>query len=181
MSYDLIKNALEYYDENRLLYNDVFKNARYIKLPDPREPEDNTIHFYNKNTELLFSSRYEIIGIYNNTYNTWAWGWSLPMFYKNKTSIAKKMLNYGIELEPHENIFLKTILINSRFRMISKIQYDVHAAIASYLSKQPLVYNNVYYQGIEQDERGLIDLQKTSAYPITNCLVLLDYEQFGLS
>ena len=56
--------------------------------------------------------------------------------------ISRKILNYGLDLTPDEQ-FLKSELITSRFRISSKIQLDIHVALASYLTKMPLIYKHI--------------------------------------
>lgn len=142
---NLVSDALEYYDGNYEKYNDLFKSVRYIKFSSTQnDMEHNIIHLYDNDKKEILKSRYEIIGLFNNTTSTWTWAWSISNFRKNTTYIARKILNYGAELDPDAK-FLKTELVTSRFRVANDIQLDIHAGIASYLSKQPLVYRyNAY-------------------------------------
>jgi hypothetical protein len=137
---NILSDALEYYDNNLERYNKFMSQVKFIKkIKSNNDLEHNVIIFYDKDKKVLLKSRYEIFGIYMNRINTWAWAWSIPFFKKNMTYISRKILNYGVELDP-DNGFLKTELINSRYRITSPIQLDIHSAVASYLSKQLLVY-----------------------------------------
>ena len=140
-----IPTALEYYDKNNEKYESFFKKIYYYKIiRGANELEYSYLSLYDENKNEIFRSRYENIGLYNNKSRTWAWAWSIPRFAKNTTTIARKIVNYGMEL-PYDSTFLKTELITSRFRITDLIQLDMHIAIASYLSKKPLVFHfNVY-------------------------------------
>lgn len=155
---NLIPDSLEYYDTNTEKYADVFKRVRYVKFIDVMKDMDhNVIHMYDVNKKELLHSRYEIIGVYNNKSKTWTWAWSIPRFRKNTTHIARKIINYGMDLDP-ESRFLKTELITSRFRITNPIQLDIHVAIASYLSKKYIVYKYVSYINFTADVDGLVDI-----------------------
>jgi len=170
---DIIKSALEYYDKNSETYKHKFDDAVYVEfIKFTNDTEHNIIKLYDKNKELIFTSKFEVLGIL--AYNVWMWGWAMPRLRKNTTSIIRKIFNYGAELDP-ENLVLKTELITSRFRISSPIQTDIHVGIASYLSKKPLIYKHysdiIYYT--EQFSK-IIKNPKKGAY-IIHYLFLLDY------
>src|ERR1700744_639366 len=123
----LVSDSLEYYDLNSEKYNNLFKNVKYVKFSDAsNDMEHNMIFLYDDHKNEILKSRYEIIGLFNNTTSTWTWAWSIASFRKNTTFIARKILNYGTELDP-DSKFLKTELITSRFQIASDIQLDIHA------------------------------------------------------
>ncbi|AYV84235.1 MAG: hypothetical protein Hyperionvirus20_13 [Hyperionvirus sp.] len=181
---NLIPDSLEYYDNNSEKYTDFFKRVKYVKFIDAlKDMEHNNIYMFDNNKNEILKSRYEILGVYNNKSKTWTWAWSIPRFRKNSTHIARKIVNYGMDLDP-ESRFLKTELITSRFRITNPIQLDIHAAIASYLSKKYVVYKYISY--ISQfagpkDVNGLIDITNIpekyrDEYSIYY-MFLLDYEK----
>ena len=179
---NLIPDSLEYYDKNCEIYEDLFKSVKYIKIVKPTTDMDYSfIHMYDKDKKEILKSRYENIGIYNNKSHTWAWAWSIPNFLKNTTRIARKIINYGMELSPDSN-FLKTELITSRFRITSFIQLDMHVAIASYLSKKPVVYKYVSYITFKRDKDDLVDITNIHESEKDNFTIyymfLLDNETF---
>jgi len=139
---DLIINSLEYYDKNYEKYSDIISKIKYYSyLYSDSDLDHNKIIFYDKNKEEIFRSRFEIIGIYNNYSNTWAWAWSISFLNKNTVYTSRKILNYGLDIVPSiENQFLKTELITSRFRVSHPTQLDLHVSIASYLSKVPMIF-----------------------------------------
>ena len=159
---NLISDSLEYYDANSEKYQDILKRIKYVKFVDVmNDMQHNVIYMYDNNKNLLIKSRYEIIGVYNNKSRTWTWAWSIPRFRKNTTYIARKIVNYGMDLDP-ESRFLKTELITSRFRITNPIQLDIHAAIASYLSKKYIVYKYISYVNFTADINGLVDITNIS-------------------
>ena len=147
----MVKEALEYYDLNQNLIEDLTQKISYIEYVDSEKDfEHNKIILYDSNQNEILQSKYEYIGTYDSNTLIWSWAWSIPTMKKKNTTILRKILNYGVELEPTQN-FLKTELITSRFRVTNKIQLDIYSAIVSYLSKKPKVirfkiYN--YYRAI---------------------------------
>jgi len=55
---------------------------------------------------------------------------------------------YGTELDSQQN-FLKSELITSRFKINNSIQLDIHASIASYLSKKPMIFKMKQFKNKE--------------------------------
>lgn len=178
---NLVPDALEYYDRNVQKYNSIFDKIKYVKFEAGTKDMDYSyIHVYDHDKKELFKSRYENIGVYNNKSKTWAWAWAMPRFKKNTTTIARKIINYGMELDP-ESRFLKTELITSRFRITDYIQLDIHVSIASYLSKKPAVYEYKSYIDFEADADNLVDITKINESEKDNYtsyfLFILDYDK----
>ena len=136
----LIRNAFEYYDVNQEKIKDKFNNVTYISIElTDKDLEHNIIYFYDADFKQLFKSRLEKIGIFDKTSGIWSWAWAIAYFKKNETNIIRKILLYGTELDPTSR-FLKTELITSRFKISNITQLDMHCAIASYLSKKPIIF-----------------------------------------
>lgn len=181
---NMIVNALEYYDKNMEKNDKLFKQTYYINFPkiDKELKGDlvrRRISMYNKKKEEIFTSKYEIIGIYENQTKTWSWGWAIPKLPKNQTYILRKILNYGLDLEPENthNSFLRTELITGRFRISKLLQLDLHVAIASYISKMPNVYMYIYDKSkanIHSEYVDVVDLSETSKNFSIYFLFLLD-------
>ena len=177
---NLVVNALEYYDMNNEKYSHLYKNTAYYSLVYTNiDMGKNTILLYDNDKNLLIKSAYEIIGLYSNTTSVWAWAWAIPYFYKNSTYISKKIINYGIDLDP-DQITLKTELITSRFRISNPTQIDIHVAVTSYLSKNPVVFSFL----LDEEEShkhysGFIKINNNSNEKgIIYYLFLLDYEKY---
>lgn len=155
---ELVRNSLEYYDKNTELYKKYIDKINYVKFKQSNNDyEHNYIHMYDVDKKELFSSRFEYIGMYEPQVSIWTWAWAIPSFVKKNTNIIRKILMYGTELEP-EQYFLKSELITSRFRINNNIQLDMHASIASYLSKKPIIFRMKQYKNISVDN-NLIDIQ----------------------
>jgi hypothetical protein len=154
-----VSKALEYYDSNKEKYRGLFKHVDTIEFV-PREDgtKYDQIVMYDKNNKLLYRIPYEIIGIYNNLSKTWAWAWSWSSLKKISTTTSRKILNYAFDLDPMKYHFLKTELTTSRFRINTEVQLDIHVALGSYLSKNPIIMEFVWYENaeiIETDANGL--------------------------
>jgi hypothetical protein len=183
----LISNALEYFDMNNEKYNGIFNGAKYITYIFSTEDTGyNYIVFYDKNKKELFRSRYEIVALYYKKNNIWVWGWSVVKADKTLTFTIRKLLNYGIDLDSNES-FLKSELVTSRFRIGNEIQMDIHLSIASYLSKNPIIYKTVFQdQGIIHENQKIYKIIKDKDNDNSNgngnyiyyYLYLFDYEQF---
>ena len=181
MNNTIVTDALEYYDKNNEKYREKFKNIRFTKfVENNNDMEHNVIIMYDNNKKELFRSRYEVIGLFNSTTNIWTWAWAIPSFRKNNTNIVRKIMNYGAELDPQTR-FLKMELITSRFRISNNVQLDIHASIASYLSKNPIIYN--HYTNIQlKNISGYTDVKKINSDNYTlYFLFLLDSNQFNNS
>ena len=98
------------------------------------------IKAYDTNKKLLFESRYEILGVYDSQAKIWLWGWAHPLFTHNTIQVARQLVNYGMNIAPDNNSFLKTELITSRYMISNVKQLDIHSAIGLYLSKQKCLY-----------------------------------------
>ena len=141
-SVNIVTEALEYYDKNNKQFNKVFAKVKYFKLINSNlDTEHNKIIFFDKNKQELFKSKYEMIGKYYNDSQTWIWAWSIPRYNKNTIYTIKKLLNYGIDIPPTADIrFLKSELVTSRYRVTDLIQLDIHASLASYIAKIPMIF-----------------------------------------
>lgn len=136
---DLILNSLKYYDTNNEKYEKFFDRVRYYRLEkSSNELEHNRIIFYDKDRLEFYSSKYEILGCYFREIQLWVWGWLMGN-KKNEIVVSKKLLNYGLDLGT-EFDFLKAELITSRFRILTETLLDIHVSVASYISKNPLVF-----------------------------------------
>jgi hypothetical protein len=168
MNTELIKNALEYYDKNKEIYDSFINQIKYRKIiKSPYETEHYKIEFYknidsnNNFTDIIHTTRYEIIGRYNITHKLWRWEWNNIMAIKKTTYIITKILKYGIELDPEEK-FLKTELINGTFIISNKIQLDIHVAISSYLGKCPFIYPFIKIYGKENKGKNFTNITLNS-------------------
>lgn len=154
----LVNNAFEYYDKNNDKNKDKFNDVVYISLErKENDLEHSILSFYNKQLKLLFSYKFERIGLYDMKSNIWSWAWTIPYFNKNETNIIRKILFYGTDLNP-KSMFLKTELVTSRFRITNNAQLDMHCAIASYLAKKPLIFKYKFFSNPEIIEDKYVNI-----------------------
>jgi len=158
--YNIISQSLEYYDKHTDNNKGFLKSINYIRIITNKDNKINTynyIEFYNKDKELIKKSRYEILGVYNSLNKIWTWGWSIASLNKNTVITAKKIFNYGFDLDS-DNILLKNELLTSRFRISNPIQLDIHIAIGAYLAKKEIIFSYKLYDEIEVNKSNLINI-----------------------
>lgn len=178
-SRDLILNSLEFYDKNNQRFEHFFNRVKYISFKkNERDIEHQVMIFYDKDQKKIFESRYEIIGLYNNYGSIWTWAWSIPYLYKNTTYTSRKILGYGLDIVPtSEDLFLKTELITSRFRISDLIQLDIHVGIAAYLSKIPATFKIIVDPEKPREIVKLKDIHKIGEQDQIYYYFLLDYQK----
>lgn len=164
---DIVKNALEYYDNNQEKYENLFNNVYYVNfmnanVHDMGEP---VITMYDSKKNKLFQSRYEIIGVLDNKTRVWIWGWSIPGIKKNLVQTVRKVLIYGLDLEPTD-LYLRTELITSRFKIDSNAQLESHIAVVSYLSKK-----NIIFQYNESESNFSLENNDSNKFNLTNSVM----------
>ena len=146
---DLVRDSLEFYDKNTEKYKKIIDNVTFVKFEESiNDHEHNYIYLYDEDKNELFNSRYEYIGLFEPKINIWTWAWAIPAINKKNTNIVRKLLMYGTELDSQQN-FLKSELITSRFKINNSIQLDIHASIASYLSKKPMIFKMKQFKNKE--------------------------------
>lgn len=150
----LINNALVYYDKNNIEYD------RYIQSDNITvKRETKNIIFNDIHKDFQNEFNYEFLGIFDNTTNIWIWAWLVPEFMYNETTIARKLLNYGLKISStptnkldNEQLYLKTQMVNSRFLLYDEFQLELHLAISSYLAKETFkfIYSRKKYLNKEK-------------------------------
>jgi len=174
----IIVNALEYYDINNEKYKSLKEKAKFVKIEKSgNDIEYNIMIFFDKNKKIIFRSRYEVIGMIGNESKIWTWGWAIPYLQKNSIKTSKEIFLYGINLNPADDITLKTELITSRFRVANDVQLDIHLSLSSYLSKKPLIFGYSVDEEKWSSDNVYINI---SGGPIISYLFLLDYENFNI-
>lgn len=161
---ELITTSLKYYDINNFKHEKIFKKVKYYSLiTSSSDIAHNIIIFYDKNDKEIFRSRYEYLGMYDSQLKLWIWGWAIPYSEKNTILLSKKLLLYALDLIPSDELMdLKLELITSRFVINHPIQLDIHAAIASYISKNVMTFKLIKDMTKEEE------YEKNAHYEITN-------------
>jgi hypothetical protein len=142
---EIIKNSFKSYDTMLKKYK-KYINTQNINL----NREKQTIIF-NDDDEF----NYEFAGMFDSDTQIWLWAWMIPEFLYKETVIVRKLLNYGLKIEPMKEIiienkntrgnadqmlYLKTQLVNSRFLLDNNFQLELHLSIATYLVKDNIKF-----------------------------------------
>ena len=129
----LIKLALEYYDDQNITYNE------YINTESVKFDFDNDLIILN-DKEYSF----ELLGYFDNQNNIWIWAWVLPDLSYNKTILARELLNYGLKLEPStnssEHFIIRSLFVNSRILLEEFVQLDTYLGIVSFILKDKIFF-----------------------------------------
>lgn len=140
----LVQMALENYDRTLDKYEDIFNKVVNTQFKNTKvDTERSLIKTVDKQGNTIFTAKYEYLGLYYKPYSSWIWAWAIPGIPKNASYISRDMLEYGLNIDFEEssiNRFLKAELITSRFQITNEIQLETHIALASYLTKKPIVY-----------------------------------------
>lgn len=139
--------ALEYYDSNTEKYRNFFKTVSTTEIVvAKKDMEHSVIKFYDKNNKKMFESRFEYVGFYQEFSKSWLWAWADPQLLKNNSYLSRKLLYYGLDLDPQiDDVFLKNTLLKSDSPITDIVQLETNTAIASYLTKIPLIYTDHRY------------------------------------
>lgn len=142
---EILKYSLNYYDKNFEDNKLLLEKVNNIEIIDGKNDLDNnTIILYDKYKKLIHKGNVELIGIYYHTDNIWIWGWSIPNINKLYTKIIKTIFDYGLQLDPNNdnNIYIRSCLLTSRFRISNNIQLEMLLALSSYLSKISCIFGD---------------------------------------
>lgn len=131
---NVIKNALSHYDDSNEKYDKLLKYNR--KLFYDNEKNTYIINFVNKNKEVVFSSKCEMIGKYDLLNGFWLWAWADNSYDQHIMQYSKKILSYGLNLDSSK---LRDHFINSKIFINSNAQLDIHLALILYILKKHLI------------------------------------------
>jgi len=134
----IIKNSLEYYDSYQLKIQDILNKIDYIKVNYKNNINDEYI-FYDCDDNIIFSSSVETLSIFIPQTKTWKWSWSIPFSKYKNTLISREILKYAFTLNPENDLFLKSTLVNSKIIIKNNYQLDIYIALSSMLSKKPFI------------------------------------------
>jgi hypothetical protein len=137
----IIKQALIDYDNMNQKYEE------YI-IQDKVDIDRNNLKITFKKNKTF---NYEVLGLFDKNTNVWMWSWLVPDFKYNETLLTKKILNYGLKIEPFEYdknkyddmLYLKTQLVNTRFLLDNEYQLEIHLSIILYILKDNIKF--LYY------------------------------------
>ena len=134
---EIIIKSIDLYDRNTIKYLKILKSRVEVTK------EKNIIKFYSKEDELLFVGSYQYAGYYDINNNIWIWSWLLPLT-NNNTKLARDLLEYGLKLDVNsinnDQIFIKNLLLNSRFIISNKVGLVINLSIFSYILKEKILF-----------------------------------------
>jgi len=132
---DIIIKALDLYDK---------KTSKYIQYINNKIDfiSDNKINFYS-NDGQIFNTYCELGGYYDIENCIWVWGWLLPI-PNSGTILSRSLLNYGLNLDiisiNNEQLFIKNLLLNSRYIVNDSVGMDINLAIISFILKDKILF-----------------------------------------
>lgn len=143
-----IKEKLDILDKSKLKYTDYI-NSKHVYLDDIQNQ-----FIIKEKGEIVFSKRLTYLGIFNIISKVWIWSWCIPTIKCDFSKDARRILDYGLQLEPSTNTnihyYIKPHLVNSRVFFENDILLDIHLGLSIYISKALFIYslpdgNNVCY------------------------------------
>jgi hypothetical protein len=137
-----VKKNLDILDKSKLTYYNYINSTDVILKHD----NDNSIIF-KKNNEIIYSGKFSLFGLFDINTKIWIWSWCVPHFTFNETISTRKILEYGLTLEPKTNSsiqhYIKSHLVNSRLFFENEIFLDIHLGLSLYLSKAKFIYSQI--------------------------------------
>jgi hypothetical protein len=143
MNEHIVSDALKYFDQCNEKYKHIVDSIKYwhpLANEAPTDTSPRICIFMDGAKKEVFRSRVEILGRYNNF--LWEWGWCLADMPNSYLKTIRTVLLYGIDIDTFthkKNIFLKSELTTSHYKITDVTQIEIHCAIAMYLAKKKLV------------------------------------------
>lgn len=131
----ILRNILEEYDVNKTSLKKKIGDYHYYKRTYKSKDSMNEISLFNKKKEKVYNSKIQLLGIYMPNIKLWKWGWSLFMD-KIDIYMSRKILNYALDIDNLNMLFLRDPLINSNITINNQLELDLLLGISSYLTKQ---------------------------------------------
>ena len=139
-----IKEKLDTLDKSKSKY----KN--YINTTDVIFKPENNLVIFKKNDEIIYSGKFSLFGLFDINTKVWIWSWCIPDYLFEETIETRKILTYGLMLEPPTNssihYYIKSHLVNSRLFFENEIFLDIHLGLSLYLSKAKFIYSKVKHE-----------------------------------
>ena len=138
-----IKDKLDILDKSNNKYKNYINTSEY----DIITKENTNLFIIEKNEEILYSGKIYILGFFDTNTRLWIWAWSSPDFQSFEIEYSKKILEYGLMLEPLTNAnihyYMKPHLVNSRLFFENSICLDIHLGLILYISKGKFIKSRV--------------------------------------
>jgi len=138
-----IKDKLDILDKSNSKYKNYINTLEY----DIITKEDTKLFIIKKNEEVIYSGKLYILGFFDTNTRIWIWSWSSPTLSTSEIEYSKKVLDYGLMLEPTTNsnihYYMKPHLVNSRLFFENSICLDIHLGLILYISKGKFIKSKV--------------------------------------
>ena len=138
---DIISKALIEYDSVKPIIRYLMKNT-IPEIKFPTNAIERTKITFVTNSEpkkIILETEVELLAVYYDKYQLWAWAWSLSGLNNSTIYLSKKLLIYALDLGA-DLTYIKSILTTSRGVIKDNIQVDVNLALGSAFIKQPYIY-----------------------------------------
>lgn len=160
---DLIPNILSKYDESFEKFKDIIniKNKSYSESANDNFDfkYDGRIIFNDKDNFFIPCF---FLGSYNKNENIWIWNWAHPLD-RNQCKLGYDLISYGLNYDRNklartEYSFIRSILVNSRFRIKEDFNFDILLGLILHITNLqiiiPIEYkignlDIIYYFGIK--------------------------------
>ena len=131
--YEIIKNSLEYYDNYCVKNNKKQKKISTYKI----NKDNNTIKLYDKNNELLYNGKFQIIFTLAYPKNIIKWAYENSYYNKN-SYYSKQILKWIFELDTKYD-YLREMLFVEKTISSDKNDFSTYIiiSIVYYLLKKP--------------------------------------------
>jgi len=133
---ELVIKALELYDKSNTKYAEYI-NSKFNIMNELNDYGHFELH------DKKINANYQIIGYYDIINKIWIWGW-VTQIHNNLTELSRELLDYGLKLDVAsinaEQIYLKGLLLNSRYIVNEKISLDINIAIFLYILNKKILF-----------------------------------------
>lgn len=167
-----LRNILEIHDTNKMKIDKKFGNYKYYKL-GVNKTEMDDIMLYDDNKKIIVKSKIQLLAVYMPNIKLWKWGWSLIMNKKNIYA-SRKILQYVLDIDDLNKIFLREPLLNSNITINNKLELDMLIAMSSYITKQNCIMG--FYSIPDQDaENGYYNIKNVEESDDTEDYLIMYY------
>ena len=136
----IFRNILEEHDNNKFKNDKKLENYKYFKLKyNSSTDKMSEITLYDNKKKEILNSKYQLLSIYIPNLKLWKWAWSLPAANKKHSFVSRKILNYALDIENINMLFIREPLINSNIIIENELELELLIGMSSYLTKQTFI------------------------------------------
>lgn len=154
MDINIIKDALNNYDYNYDKNCEIIDKAYFYKIISPLgELNKPIIIFKNKNKQTILEKKFQIMGMFNYSNNSFAWSW----FVYNRINFIQQMMRLlfraiHIHFSTTQSFVKKKIrelFLTGITDKITSVKVDISLALAAFHMKNPLIIPFFYSYSID--------------------------------